>query len=294
MGTGSILLALSSTALWGGTAVSNQFAMDVMPPILVGAARFGLAAVFMIYWCRREGSPLLLKRGEWTPAWILGWLLFVQIGTFNLGTYWSSTSHASILVNSFVFWVAAWEALVSRTFVMRWWQLLGLLLSGLGCSTLFMGQWLGASPAAGQDAPSLLGDLVLVLSGITFAVKVIYTKRAVANIAPGPLILWHDVFGTLMFLVCSLLMGETMHGDLTWVAWLAVLYNGLVVSGFCFAVNAQLLQWHGASQVSVYSFATPVCGVALGVLMRGDELSFALLLAGVLVAIGIALVNKTS
>jgi drug/metabolite transporter (DMT)-like permease len=71
----------------------------------------------------------------------------------------------------------------------------------------------------------------------------------------------------------------------------ALLYSGFVVSGFCFAANAWQLRRHGASQVSVFSFTTPIFGVALGVLLRGDVLSPWLLVSGVAVAVGITMVN---
>ena len=288
MGLQSASVAMLTVFLWGGTAVSNQFALDDVPPVLVGAIRFGLAAVFMVGWCLVQGTPLLLKRGQWRHAWILGALLFVQIGSFNFGTMHSSSSHASILVNSYIFWVAACEHLIQRTIRLRWWQLLGLILSGLGCGSVLMAT--GPS-AGGRDVPTLSGDLILVLSGLILSVKILYTKHSVQRVPPGTLILWHDLIGTLLFLIAGPLRGESIPRHVGLPAVIAFLYGGLLVSGFCFGANAMLLRKHGASQVSVFSFATPICGVLLGVLLRDDQLSAAVVLGGVLVALGIFLVN---
>jgi drug/metabolite transporter (DMT)-like permease len=138
---------------------------------------------------------------------------------------------------------------------------------------------------------TLAGDLLLLLSALLLAIKVIYTKHAVRTVPPGTLTLWHDVIGVALFIGWS---AAFEHADWRRVdaatVW-ALLFVGVVVSGFCFAAQAWLLQKHSASLVSVFSFATPVFGVLLAVLLRGDVLSPWLLTAGVSVAVGILLVT---
>jgi drug/metabolite transporter (DMT)-like permease len=132
----------------------------------------------------------------------------------------------------------------------------------------------------------------LLGSALILGVKIIYTRYALKRIEPGKLILWHDVVGTMLFFLVSGIWEDHSRNTVDTAAVLALLYGGVVVSGFCFAANALLLRRHGASQVSVFSFGTPVCGVALGVLLRGDQLTLWLILAGLLVAAGIYLVNS--
>src|SRR4029079_354691 len=117
------------------------------------------------------------------------------------------------------------------------------------------------------------------------------TKEAVRHIAPGTVILWHDFLGAGLFFLASVLTEPMPTAAPTMPVIWALLYGGLVVSGFCFAAHAWQLRTYGASQISVFSFATPVFGVALGVLLRGDALSPWLLVCGLAVAVGITLVN---
>lgn len=292
MGPGAVFVAILTMVFWGGTGVSNLYALDVIPPVMLGGVRFILAALFMVPWCWLNRSPLLLKRGEWTAGWIMGFLLFLQIGTFNIGSDWSNSSHSSILVNSYIFWVALCESLILRTIWLTGLQWCGLIVAGIGCSWVFLNT--GETATGGQDIPTIRGDLVLALSGFILAVKILYTKHAVRKIVPETLILWHDILGSLMFFATSLLLGERLAGPMTTTAWLAALFSGLIVSGYCFGANAVLLRRHGASQVSVFSFGTPIIGVILGVWMRNDQLSSSLLLGGALVTIGIVLVNRQS
>jgi drug/metabolite transporter (DMT)-like permease len=290
-GPAAIGLSLLTAALWGGTAVGSRFALDALPPIAVGGIRFALAAVFMIGWCRWERSPLTLKPHQWSPSIISGVLLFFQIATFNWGQARTTSSHTSLFINTYIFWVAAYEHFITREFRMNWRQLAGLLVAAAGVVVLVFGT--AASPKAhrGMDAPTLTGDAIMLLSGFILGVKVIQTKHAVRTVPPGTLTMWHDIIGVALFALYSMAFEQIELSRVTTETVWSLLFVGLVVSGFCFAGQAWLLQRYSASIVSVFSFATPVFGVALAVMLRGDEISPWLLVAGVCVAAGIVMVT---
>jgi drug/metabolite transporter (DMT)-like permease len=291
---GAASLNLLTAILWGGTAVANRFAVDTVPPVAVGAVRFALAALFMLFWCGWGGAPLALRGGQWRPPLICGWLLFLQITTFNVGIERSNASHGTLLINTFIFWVVAIEHFVTREHRLSLRQVLGLLIAAAGVVLLVATRAApSAAPAvsASGDVATLGGDLLLVASALLLGIKFVYTKRAVQSVAPGTLIFWHDVIGVVLFTVCSAAFEQVAVSRVDAATVYALLFLGVVVSGFCFAAQAWLLQRYSASQISVFSFATPVFGVVFAVLLRGDELSPWLFLSGLCVAAGIVLVS---
>lgn len=306
LGVAGGLFVLLLALLWAGTSVTAREAVDTVPPLAVGGVRFGLAAVFMLGWCRWEGVSVGLRRNQRWPAIIMGVLLFLQIATFNWGVAWSNASHATLLVNTYIFWVAAFEHFVARTARLGAQQALGLIVAAIGAGVLFIEapqQVQHHTVATGvsqgdinhsalpRDEATLSGDLMLCLSAALLAVKVLYTKHAVRLVPSGTLILWHDVFGTVIFIVTSAAFESWPAAPWTTPVVTSLLYAGLVVSGFCFAGHAWMLRRHSASSISIFSFATPVFGVFLAVLLRGDRLSTWLILSGVLVAAGILMMN---
>ncbi len=287
-------LSLLTAALWGGTSVGSAFALDSFPPMAVGGLRFALAAVFMLGWCRWERAPLTLQRHQWSPALIAGGLLFIQIGTFNLGQARTTSSHATLYINTYIFWVAAIEHFITQQYRLNLRQLAGLLVAAAGVVTLVVSTATpaGAQTSSGLDEPTLAGDALMLLSGFILAVKVIQTKHAVRTVRPGTLTFWHDVFGVILFAAASGLFEQIEWKGVTSPSVGGLLYIGVCVSGFCFATQAWLLRRYSASIVSVFSFATPVFGVALAVLLRGDSMSPWLIAAGACVAAGIVLVTR--
>lgn len=290
-GAGAVALSLLTAALWGGTAVGSAFAMDALPPIAVGGLRFALAALFMIGWCQWERSPLWLKPQQWSPSIISGVLLFFQIASFNWGQARTTSSHTSLFINTYIFWVAAYEHFITRQFRMNARQLAGLFIAAAGVLLLVSSTAAPAKRSTGMDTPTLFGDAIMLLSGFILGVKVIQTKHAVRTVPPGTLTLWHDVIGVALFAAYSAAFETIDPSRVNMTTIWSLLFVGLAVSGFCFAGQAWLLQRHSASLVSVFSFATPVFGVALAVLLRGDALSPWLLAAGACVAIGIVMVT---
>lgn len=167
----------------------------------------------------------------------------------------------------------------------------GLAIAAAGVAAVFWSESL-ESPLPGRDRVTLTGDLILLASAVLLAIKIVYIKQSVRLVEPAKLIFWHNVVALVCFTAFSLAWEDFTPSRLTWPAFWGAVYQGVFVAGLCFAIQATLLRHHSASQVSVFGFATPLFG-ALGVLMRGDRLSWSLLVAAVCVAIGILLVHAT-
>ncbi|MFO0919364.1 MAG: DMT family transporter [Planctomycetaceae bacterium] len=284
-------LVLFTVALWAGNPVATRFSTDALPPITVSGLRFFMATLVMIVWCRIERVSFRLQWEQLPAVLIAGVLLFLQISLFTIGTQWTSTSHASLLVNSFVFWVVGLEHFLLKSVRLTASKTAGLLLAGGAVLILLWHIGRAAAPTQ-RDMPYLSGDLILLFSAFLLGVKFIYTKLALKVIGPTELIFWHDIVAVALFALTGWFFEDVTWGRVSISAWLGLLYQGILVGGVCFALQAHLLKHHSATQIAVFSFLTPLFGMILGWLLRGDQLSPWLLVASVAVAGGIYLVNR--
>jgi len=286
-------LALLTVALWGANPAAVSYSVDTLPPIAVAALRFAMATVFMLFWCRVEGCGLRLRVGQRQPALVAGFLLFVQIATFNVGMTMSNSSHSSMMINTFVFWVVLIEHFITRADRLTTRKLLGLCVAFGGVLLLLLrtDAESAAAASASRDQPTLVGDAILLFSGFVLAWKVVYVRHALKFIEPGKLVFWHDLISVVLFVICSASFERLESRGFTTPAVLALVFQGVFVAGICFALQARLLRHHSASQIAIFSFATPLFGVGTGILLRGDQMTPMLAVAAVCVAIGILLVN---
>ena len=285
------LLAILTAVLWGGNPVAVSFSVDTLPPIAVAAVRFSMATAFMYFWCCWEKCGLRLASDQWIPVLLAGFGLFIQIALFNVGVVMSNSSHGAMLIPTYVFWVNLLEHFVTRSDHLTRRKLAGLGLAFFGVALVLSAG--GRTPVADTqlDAATVSGDLILLASAVVLAVKVVYVKHAVKRVPPGRLIFWHDLVGVVLFSGCSMLFEQVSAGAFTPTVLLALLYQGVFVAGVCFAVQARLLVRYSASQIAVFSFVTPICGVLFAVLLRGDSLSPWLIVSTVCVAAGIWIIQ---
>ncbi|OYW19358.1 MAG: hypothetical protein B7Z55_09020, partial [Planctomycetales bacterium 12-60-4] len=264
--TTSAALALLTVALWGGNPVATLYSTDALPPITVAGLRFLMATGVMVVWCGLEGASFRVTAHQWKPIVVAGVLLFLQITSFTIGTAWTSSSHASLFVNTFVFWVVGIEHFVTHTDRLTSLRAAGLALAAVGVGALL---WEGQAPASQTDQPSVIGDALLLFSAFLLGVKFIYTKQALKVIGPTELIFWHDVVAVALFSVAAAVWERPEFQTVDARAWMGLIYQGVLVGGVCFALQAHLLKRHSASQIAVFSFLTPLFGIVLGMWLRG-------------------------
>jgi drug/metabolite transporter (DMT)-like permease len=283
--------------LWAGTPVAIRYSTEVLKPFSVSGIRFSIAAVFMLFWTTAHGTKLRISLRDLKFPLIGGALLFLQIGLFTQGVFWSNASHGTVFINTFIFWIVAIEHWAIGTTRLNLRTVLGLVMAALSVVIVLAttGQ---LDKSQFLESASIEGDALLIVSAAILAVKILFTKYAVKTVPPDTFIFWHDVFGVCLFFAYvfavesfdpSLLLN--FSDDQIVNAWWGLLYQGLAVAGLCFAIQARLLKKHSASSIAVFSFSTPLFGILFAVLFRGDQLSPWLFLAGAFVAAGILLVN---
>ena len=252
-------------ALWGGNAVAVKFATPDLPPLGCAAIRFliGLPVVALV--CRGLGDSPWVGRPLWRLLGLHAVLTAVQITMFNWGVNLSEAGRSSVFINIHPLVVAplAWLFLGER---------LGARgLFGLGSSVLGV-LILLAEPL--RRGGGLMGDLIVLGSGVVFGVQTIAQKKTFPLIPPATLLFAQSLLAIpLVFLaeprVRRVAIGIISPESALW----GVLYQGVGVSGVCFTLWILLLRRYPAGRLATLSFLTPLFGVGLGHLTRGEPLT---------------------
>ena len=139
----------------------------------------------------------------------------------------------------------------------------------------------------------LIGDAIVLASGALLGLPGRRYQAAGAEHPPvSTLDLDHALQPALVLSVEPYLRAGLEY-QLTLSSVAAILYQGLVVAGFCFVAWTSVLRHYRASRLVVLFFVTPLFGVVLSNLLLDEPLGLELISGAVLVAAGIYLVNRT-
>jgi drug/metabolite transporter (DMT)-like permease len=248
--------------------------------------RFVVGGLVICLWAWATGrfAAFRIEPAEWRPLGVLGLLFSVQMAATNVGTWLTSASHASILLNLYAVHtvVLAHFLIPNDRLTVR--KLAGTLVAYSGIVLLGVRQ-------ISQGAPTLVGDVIVTIAGVLLAERTVYLARAVQRLDPVKLLLAQAVVGTAVLAVVSLLVEPT---PTRWTAGLvgSLAYQGVLISGFNFVVNLALLRDYRPSALSAFFLTQPIFGVVAAALVAGDPLTVDLLLACAAVAVGIGLTSR--
>ena len=267
-------------AAWGGNTVAVKAVVPSIPPAGCAALRFAISLPIIALVCRGLGQPLDVPRRLWGLVALHGLLTFAQIGTFNIGTNLGLAGRSSVFINIHPLIVAplAWAVLGEHLGTR------GLL--GLGASAAGVAVLVGSKLTSGGDVRA---DLIVIGSAAIFGVQTIFQKWTFPQIPPASLLFLQTVAALPMFLAYSAAIEGFGTYHFTRAVVLGVAFQGVVVSGLCFSLWMVLLRRYPAGQIATLAFLTPIFGVGFGNLLRGEPLTWELLIGGGLVGLGIYL-----
>lgn len=256
-----LLLALVVIVAWGLNFVVIRVGLDGLPPMLLGALRFVLAAL-PVFLVRRPNLP-------W--RWLIAYGATISLGQFvflfEAMANGMPAGLASLVLQSQAFFTLAFAALFLGE-RMRGASVLGLLIAGGGL--LLIGLQTGHST-------SLLGIVLTLVAASMWAMGNVLTRKF-GKINLMGLVIWGSLIPPVPFFLLSLWLEgpqriEHALLNIGTSSILALLYLALVATLLGYGLWSRLLSRYPAGQVAPFSLLVPVVGLSSSAWLLGERLS---------------------
>src|SRR5437867_3574095 len=171
---GLVIAAFAAIYLiWGSTYLGIRFAVETLPPFLMGGARFLTAGLMLYVWLRATGTPPP-SLVNWRHAVLASALL---LGVGNGGVNWAEQKVSSGLAALIIAGTPVWFALFD------WLRPGGTrptLQTVLGIAVGFAGvlMLVGSRSALRRGTADFTGVVALVCASVAWAIGSLYTKYA--------------------------------------------------------------------------------------------------------------------
>jgi drug/metabolite transporter (DMT)-like permease len=273
--------------LWGSTYLGIKYAIDTIPPLLMGSLRFLVAGGVLYVLAQRTGD----RRGDrvgarqWLAALLIGGLLLVGgNGGVILAEQYAPTGVVALLVAT----TPLWMALIDRVVFGRHLPVLVIvgLLVGFGGVAFLIG-----SPGSGHI--NLFGAALALAAPLCWAIGSVFTRHVKLPSRPLVAATMEMLWAGALFGIASIVTGEL--GRVHWqqistASIVALLYLIVFGSLVGFSTYVWLLRSAPLSLVSTYAYVNPVVAVTLGAIFLGEAINARLVVAGGIIILAVALI----
>ncbi|APA86770.1 EamA family transporter [Paraburkholderia sprentiae WSM5005] len=272
-----LLLALIVVIAWGVNFVVIKVGLHGVPPMLLGALRFSLAAVPAVFFVRR---PQIAWR------WLFAYGATISFGQFAFlfsAMYVGMPAGlASLVLQAQAFFTLMFAALFLHE-RLRLPNVAGLLIAAAGLAVIGL---------RGGHTMSLAGFVLTLCAACMWALGNIVTKK-VGKIDLVGLVVWGSLIPPLPFFAASFVFEgpREIVAALTGISALsifAIVYLAFIATLIGYGLWSRLLSRYPASQVAPFSLLVPIIGLASASLLLGEQLSATQVAGALLVLAGLA------
>jgi drug/metabolite transporter (DMT)-like permease len=275
-------------AIWSSSFMWIKIAVQAVGPITLVAFRVLFGLLFGV-------AVISIQRVQW-PRTFKAWLPLLVVGITNLaipffliswGEQSIDSAVAAILDATVPLFTIIIAHFMLRDDKMTMPKVLGLVIGFLGVVVL-LSKDIGASPG------SLLGQAAVVLASIFYAGSAIYVRKTTEDTpgilrSAGPLVSASAVMWLAVFLT-----ERPIEIPRLGITWIALLFLGVLGSGFAFVLAYYLIHEIGPTRATMVTYLFPLGGVILGVTFLHEQLTWQLIAGAALIIASLVIANWQS
>ena len=269
-------LAALAVVFWGISFVATKAALAEVSPVTLIFSRFAIAVLVLLAIVRE-----LPPRRAWGSLALMGFVgVFIHQMLQSYALTLTSATNTGWLIGVTPIWSAVLSAIVLRE-RFGFWKVAGLA-GGFAGALLVVTKGDFTPRVFGR--PSTLGDLLIFISTINWAVYTVLGHKTIRELGPRRATSGSMLFGVLMlapFFVAG--RGWVEWPRLSATGWTALLFLAVACSAIGY------LFWYGAlerievSRVAALLYAEPLVTFVAAALLLGERVSTTVVIGGVLV-----------
>jgi len=289
----AVLLLVLLCALWGLQQVAiKQAVTEGLPPYFQAAVRSICAGILVALWILwRDGRAALagmLRRGgaRW-PGLLLATMFGLEFLMIYPGLRLTTASRGVLFLYTAPFFTALSAHLFLPAERLQPRQILGLAVAFAGVALAF-------AQGLMSGGGSVLGDALCGFAAIMWGCTTVLVKANPAlRATPAAQLLLYQLVGSVpLLLVAAWIAGDLSHiPAASALAWAALAYQTIVVATISYLVWYWLVTVYPATQISGFTFLTPLFGILAGALLLGEPVSWALFAGLGAIAVGMRLLR---
>ena len=283
----AIGLLIACCAFWGLQQILIKTTVTEVPPLWQASIRMSGAAMLLWLWCVWRRVPLFERDGTLWPGLLAGLLFSGEFAGIYLGLQHTSASRLTVFLYTAPFWVSLLLPRWVPAERLRGFQWLGLFIA-------FSGVVLAFSEGFGHMSSSqLVGDGMALAAGMLWGLTTLTLRTTRLATASAEKTLFYQVAVTAAVCpVVSLALGEHWSFSYSSWAWTSIGLQTVIGAFASYLTWMWLLRHYPATQMSSFTFLTPLFALVFGVVLLKEPLTAQLMVALVGVALGIVLVNR--
>jgi drug/metabolite transporter (DMT)-like permease len=271
--------------VWGSTYLAIRVAVETMPPLLMGAARFTTAGLLLYAFARWRGAPSVrtLSRAQLGACWLVGSLLAAGgNGVVNVAEQYIPSSLAALVIASVPLWVVVMRRVTGDSV-----PVVTLVSVALG----FGGVALLLLPGGATDLGKPIGFVLVVIAAFSWALGSFSSRHV--PLPPDALLSTslQMTGGGLTLLFFGLVTGETadVHpSHFSTDSILAFAYLIFIGSLVAYTAYVWLLQNAPISKVATYAYVNPVIAIFLGWAILSEHVTATIVAGAAIVVASVA------
>jgi len=282
-------LMLLLCLLWGLQQVVLKATAHEIAPIMQIALRSGVAALLVagLMWWRKE--PMSISNGTLPAGLVVGALFALEFLLVGEGLRHTSASHAVVFLYTAPIFAALGLHLKLPAERLSGVQWLGIALAFTGIVLTFFGR--GQTGGMGMTSDMLLGDALSLLAGLSWATTTVVVRCSRLSSASASQTLLYQLVGAFLLLMLAAVASGQTSIHFTSTVWASLVFHSVIVSFASYLAWFWLLRHYLASRLGVFSFMTPLFGMAFGVWLLHEPLEARFVAGAALVMAGVMLVS---
>jgi drug/metabolite transporter (DMT)-like permease len=275
--------------IWGSTYLFIKYAIESIPPFMLGASRFVVAGALLYAIALWRGGKHAGPR-DFRLAMLTGVLM---LGMGNGAVMWAELSVPSgvvaLIVSAVPIMIVLIDWLRPRGVRPRSAVFIGLALGFAGMVVL-----IGPRAIVGRGNVDEIGAAILMVGCTSWAFGSILTRGKSSAASPFIFSALQMMAAGGAMLIASLALGEPWRfsvGDVTAKSAWSWVYLALAGSVIGYTAYVYLLGAVSATKASTYAYVNPVIAVVLGWAFANEPIGIRTLVAAAIILAGVAMIT---